>query len=211
MVIDILLFVILTVIMALGYRRGFIDTFLHVVGWFAALGCGFFFTPKVKDFLVSADYFYTDVNDKLLEKLPKGISADSLQENGIPLILRDFINGFTTSVSENVATALSDLIMTVISFLIVVILVKLILNFISAIFSKKNNEGPTGFIDGILGLAFGFVKGMIMVYILLALMIPVINLASPDHTFALLTSLDSSAIAKDLYNNNPLLLLTNHL
>lgn len=211
MIIDILLFLILTVVMALGYRGGFIHTFLHLAGWFLALGFGFFLTPSVKAHLISADYFYTGIHDKLLDKMPGGIAADSLQETGIPLILRDFINGFTATISENVATALTDLIMTIISFLLIVILVKLILNFISLVFSKKKNDGAIGFIDGLMGLAFGFFKGMIILYVILALMIPVINLASPDHTFTLLTSLDSSVIAKDLYNNNPLLLLTNHL
>lgn len=176
-----------------------------------ALGCGFFFTPSVKAHLISADYFYTSINEKLLNKMPGVISADSFEENGLPLILREFINGVTTTISENMAAAFTDLLMTIISFLMVVILVKLVLNLMIIMISKKNNDGVTGFFDGFLGLVFGFVKGMIILYLILAVMIPVINLASPDHTFALLTSLDSSVIAKDLYNNNPLLLLTNHL
>lgn len=211
LVIDIILFSILVVIMAISYRNGFISTFLHLVGWIISISCGFFFSPRVKEYLISKDYFYTSINDKLLDKMPQGSTQGSFESGGIPNLVGNFANNVTNTVSANIASSLTELIMVIISFLIVVILVKLFLYFITIIFSKKNRKGPTGLIDGLLGLAFGFFKGMIVLYIILAIMIPVINLASPENTFAILTSLDSSVLAKDLYNNNPLLLLTNLL
>lgn len=211
MMIDIILFVILIVIMAASYRNGFISTFIHLTGWLISLGCGFFWAPQVKALLIEKNYFYSDIHEKLLEKMPNGLSEGSLESQGIPGLLGDFITNITSTVSENIADALTEMIMTVLSFLLVVILVKLLLFVITALFSKKNRDGATGFIDGMLGLLFGFVKGIIVVYILLAIMIPVINLTSPENTFAILTSLDSSVMAKDLYNNNPLLLIINQL
>ncbi|MBK5261100.1 MAG: CvpA family protein [Peptostreptococcaceae bacterium] len=211
MIIDIILFSILVVIMAISYRNGFISTFLHLVGWLISLSCGFFFAPRVKEYLISKDFFYTSINDKLLSKIPQGAPQGSFKSGGIPNLVGDFVDNVTNTVSTNIASSLTDLIMVIISFLIVVIAVKLFLYFITIIFSKRNRKGPTGLIDGLLGLAFGFFKGMIVLYIILAVMIPVINLTSPESTFTILTSLDSSVLAKDLYNNNPLLLITNLL
>ena len=211
MIIDVVLFSVLVVIMAISYRNGFISTFLHLVGWLISLSCGFFFAPRVKEYLISKDFFYTSINDKLLSKMPQGAPPGSLESEGIPNLVGDFVDNVTDTVSTNIASSLTELIMVIISFLIVVIAVKLFLYFITIIFSKKNRKGPTGLIDGLLGLAFGFFKGMIVLYIILAIMIPVINLTSPENTFAILTSLDSSVLAKDLYNNNPLLLITNLL
>lgn len=211
MIIDIILFSILVVIMAISYRNGFISTFLHLVGWLISLSCGFFFAPRVKEYLISKDFFYTSINEKLLSKMPQGAPPGSFKSEGIPNLVGDFVDNVTDTVSTNIASSLTELIMVIISFLIVVIAVKLFLYFITIIFSKKNRKGPTGLIDGLLGLAFGFFKGMIVLYIILAVMIPVINLTSPENTFAILTSLDSSVLAKDLYNNNPLLLITNLL
>jgi len=142
--------------------------------------------------------------------MPAGIPQGSLESQGIPSLLGNFINSITDSVSANVAGGLTEFIMTVLSFLLIVLLAKVLSFIITALFSKKNNEGATGFLDGMMGLIFGFIKGMIVLYIILAIMIPVINLASPENTFSLLASLDSSTLAKDLYNNNPILLLTNH-
>ena len=211
MIIDLILFSILVVIMAVSYRNGFISTFLHLVGWLISLSCGFFFAPRVKEYLISKDFFYTSINDKLLSKMPQGAPPGSFESEGIPNLVGNFVDNVTDTVSTNIASSLTELIMVIISFLIVVIAVKLFLYFITIIFSKKNRKGPTGLIDGLLGLGFGFFKGMIVLYIILAVMIPVINLTSPENTFAILTSLDSSVLAKDLYNNNPLLLITNLL
>jgi uncharacterized membrane protein required for colicin V production len=211
MIIDIALFSILIIIMAISYRNGFISTFMHLIGWLLSISCGFFFSPQVKEYLISKDFFYTAINDKLLNKMPQGLPAGSLESQGIPEIVGDFINKVTGTVSLNIAASLTELIMVIISFFIVVIIVKLFLYLITIAFSKKTRKGTAGLIDGILGLAFGFIKGMIVIYILLAIMIPVINLTSPDNTFAILTSLDSSVFAKDLFNNNPLLLITNQL
>lgn len=208
MIIDVILFSILVVIMAISYRNGFISTFLHLVGWLISLSCGFFFAPRVKEYLISKDFFYTSIYDNLLSKMPQGAPQGSFESEGIPNLVGGFVNNVTSTVSANIAASLTELIMIIISFLIVAIGVKLFLYFVTIIFSKKNRKGPTGLIDGLLGLTFGFFKGMIVLYIILAVMIPVINLTSPEHSFAILTSLDSSVLAKDLYNNNPLLLIT---
>jgi len=211
MIIDIFLFSILIIIMAISYRNGFISTFLHLIGWLISLACGFFFSPQVKEYLISKDYFYTSIHNKLLSNMPHGAPPGSLESQGIPSLVGNLVNNVTGTVSSNIASSLTELIMVILSFLIVVIAVKLFLYFITIAFSRKNRKGVTGLIDGLLGLAFGFVKGMVVLYIILAIMIPVINLVSPENTFAILTSMDSSMLAKDLYNNNPLLLITNQL
>ena len=112
-----------------------------------------------------------------------------------------------TSLTDSAASGVTDFLMTVAAFLILVMASKILLYILIALFSKRNNPGATGIIDGLLGLGVGFIKGFVVVYLVLAIMIPAVNLASPDHAFSLLTSLDSSLMAKDLYDNNPLLLL----
>src|SRR5665648_577685 len=165
MIIDVILFSIFVVIMAISYRNGFISTFLHLVGWLISLSCGFFFAPRVKEYLILKDFFYTSINDKLLSNMPQGAPQGSFESEGVPNLVGDFVNNVTSTVSENIASSLTELIMVIISFLIVVLGVKLFLYFITIIFSKKNRKGPTGLIDGLLGLTFGFFKGMIVLYL----------------------------------------------
>ena len=74
-------------------------------------------------------------------------------------------------------------------------------------FSKKQNGGFTGLLDGILGLAFGLMRSFLVVFFLLALLVPVSSFLAPDTASALIESLSKSVFTKDLYDNNLLMLI----
>jgi uncharacterized membrane protein required for colicin V production len=207
MAIDIFLFILLVVITALGYRNGFIYTLFHTLGWLISLLIGFVFTPMVKTYMIQSDIFYTSIREQVLLRMPGNLEDHPLTAEGIPRSIRRVMEDMTTSLTESAVSVVTDFLMTVAAFLILVAASKFLLYILIALFSKRNNPGATGIIDGLLGLGMGFIKGFVVVYLVLAIMIPAINLASPDHAFSLLTSLDSSLMAKDLYDNNPLLLL----
>ncbi len=207
MAIDLVLFLILAFITARGYRNGFIYTLLHTVGWIFSLAVAFFLTPALRQWMIQTDFLYSTIRDQLLLRMPDTLDPHSLIAEGIPKSVRDLLLQVADSVTDSIAMAVTDLLMSVIAFLILVTAAKAVIYLLVALFSKKSTDGPTGTIDGVLGLAFGFVKGMLILYLILALMIPAVNLASPDHAFSLLTSLNSSLLAKDLYDNNLLLLL----
>lgn len=207
MAIDIFLFILLVVITALGYRNGFIYTLFHTLGWLISLLIGFVFTPMVKTYMIQSDIFYTSIREQVLLRMPGNLEDHPLTAEGIPRSIRRLMEDMTTSLTESAVSVVTDFLMTVAAFLILVAASKFLLYILIALFSKRNNPGATGIIDGLLGLGMGFIKGFVVVYLVLAIMIPAINLASPDHAFSLLTSLDSSLMAKDLYDNNPLLLL----
>jgi len=207
MAIDIFLFILLVVITALGYRNGFIYTLFHTLGWLISLLIGFVFTPMVKTHMIQSDIFYTSIREQVLLRMPGNLEDHPLTAEGIPRSIRRVMEDMTTSLTESAVSVVTDFLMTVAAFLILVAASKFLLYILIALFSKRNNPGATGIIDGLLGLGMGFIKGFVVVYLVLAIMIPAINLASPDHAFSLLTSLDSSLMAKDLYDNNPLLLL----
>jgi hypothetical protein len=74
----------------------------------------------------------------------------------------------------------------------------------SSLFSKKHNDGIIGFLDGSFGLIAGAIKGLLLIFILLALLVPVISLSSGN---GLASALEASRIAGTLYDNNYLLLI----
>ncbi|MDD2216047.1 MAG: CvpA family protein, partial [Eubacteriales bacterium] len=96
----------------------------------------------------------------------------------------------------------------IISFLAVVIGIRLLFILLSSLFGKKRNKGITGFVDGFFGLIVGMLKGAILVFLLLALLVPVIGLSGGDF---LADSLRDSSIASTLYDNNLILLIIKDL
>ena len=96
----------------------------------------------------------------------------------------------------------------ILCFALVVIAVKIVIFIIIHLLSKRNNQnGVVGFADGLAGMVTGFAKGMIVVFVLFALMVPVMNMFFPEHIEAAMKALETSRFAGDLYNNNLLLLI----
>lgn len=73
--------------------------------------------------------------------------------------------------------------------------------------SRRRKKSVIGAADRLAGAAAGAVKGIIVVFILLALLVPVVNLSDPGTSAAIMSQLASSQFAGSMYNNNLLLLV----
>jgi len=207
MVLDIIIGIIVVFAMVQGFRNGFVYTFIHMVGWLLAVVLGFVWSPYVRQFLLDKTDFYDSVHKSITVKLSESMGASDSTFDSLPTIISNGLHSFTANVVNSMATSLADTFFTIMSFIVVVIAIKLILWVLMRLLSKRNREGFTSVFDGILGLLSGFVKGMILIFILLAIMVPILGLASADFSESILKALDNSYIAKDLYDNNLILLI----
>jgi uncharacterized membrane protein required for colicin V production len=104
--------------------------------------------------------------------------------------------------------SLTNLIFNIIGFLAVALAIKLFLMLLTMLFSKEKNSGFIGGMDGFFGLLAGALKGIILVYILLALMVPITSLSGSSF---LISQLDGSVLGSYLYDNNLILKLVKGL
>ena len=202
--VDVIIVVILIYTFIQGFRHGFVRTFINTLGWLLAVILGFVWYPYVIDFLKNKTDFYDSVHAKIIERISEnaGAASDSAL-TGIPDVIKEVIdkaiNTATDTITVSVADGLSNIIFNIIGFLVVAIAIKLLLLFITSLFSKTSNEGLVGIIDGFFGFLAGGLKGIIIVYILLALMVPITSLTGSEF---IIDKIDSSVIGNYLYNNN---------
>lgn len=190
-----------------GFRRGFVQTFLQTVGWILAVVLGFVWYPHVIGFLKENTGYYDSLRGKIAERIAEntGAAADSAM-TGIPVVIRDLldnaVNAVTGAIADTLSISLTNLIFNIIGFLAVVLAIKIILMLFTLMFSKEKRGGLIGAMDGFLGLFIGGLRGMLMIYILLALMVPVSSLyGSPFIT----DQIDGSMFGSYLYDNNLIL------
>jgi len=190
-----------------GFRRGFVQTFLQTVGWILSVGLGFILYPHVLEFLKEKTGFYDSLRGKIAERIAEnmGAAADSAM-TGIPEVIRDLldnaVNAMTGAIADTLSASLTNLIFNIIGFLAVVIAVKFILMLVTLLFSKEKRGGLIGAMDGFLGLFAGGLRGILMIYILLALMVPVSNLYGSSF---IIDQIDGSMLGSHLYDNNLIL------
>lgn len=201
---DIAVLVIILGSTVLGYVQGFMRTFLHTVGWLLAIVLSFAWYPAIVDFLKDKTDFYDTMHNSVSAQLTAGVGdaaagGTETALSGIPNILAQAFQAASDAVADSMAGGITDLLFNIVGFLLVIAAIKFIFWLLISLFSKRDNDGITGWFDGIFGAAFGGVKGIVIVFILLAILVPVMELSSG--TF-FLDSLHASKITESLYDNN---------
>lgn len=208
--VDIVLVAILIISVIQGFRHGFVQTFIYAIGWIIALVLGFIWYPHIIKFLKDKTDFYDAIHSAIIKKISENtdLATESLI-NDLPKMIQDFIEKAletaTNAITLSIANSLSDILFAIIGFLIIVITIKLTLLIITRMFSKKSKNGLVGCFDGFLGLLAGGLKGIFLIYLLLALLIPITSLT--DLAPFIMGELNQSVLGKYLYDNNLLLML----
>lgn len=201
MVFDIIIGIILIVTMVFGFRKGFVYSIIHTLGWFGSMVLSFFATGPVRK-LVEDN---TDISDRIYliftEKL--SISSDSLHVSleSLPPLVGQGIDTSIAGAAQTLAEQLTFLTMTILCFIVTLLVIKAVIFLVTIGISSKK-KGFTGAADGILGLVAGLLRGIVFVFLFLAVLVPLINLVSPTSTQLVVDSLNSSHLAGTLYDNN---------
>lgn len=207
MLFDFIVLAILVTCMVLGFRRGFIHSFVSTLGWIGSIIGAFAGSRFLAEQLTAG----TDIDETIYTKIYDNISGSfetvTNSADTLPLILNETIDTAAASAAESLALQLAGMTMLILSFLIIFIAVKLICFLIITALSKRHNDGFIGFFDGLLGFVAGSIKGILIVFLFLMLLIPCLNLISPESTETVLAGLENSHLAGTLYDANFLVLI----
>ena len=206
MVLDIIIAVIVIFAMVFGFRAGFLCTFFHTVGWIVALVLAFVWSSSASLFLHEHTNIYDIIHKAMSAKFADAFAIERLSAT-LPGLLKEMISSLSRLATEIATDAVSDFLFAVTAFLMLVLLIKLGLYLLTALLSKKHHGGFRGFIDGSLGLVMGFIKGIFVVFVLLAVMIPALGIFDSGLASVVCDWLDSSYFARSLYDNNIIVLV----
>lgn len=211
MILDIIILAILVITMVFGFRKGFMYAFIHTLGWILSIVIGFSGAGMLKEQLVLHTMLDENLYAKLSERLVQSFDAATSSADTLPLILNQSIDTAASNAGQVLAQQLTDLFLIIFSFLLIVVAIKLICFLLTQIFSRKKNKNFIGFVDGILGLVAGSIKGILLVFLFLMLLLPAVNLMSPESMKLVLSALEDSTLAGTLYDANFLVLVLNNL
>lgn len=201
---DIALCILLLGCIAGGYYSGFMQAFFRTAGWLLSIILAFGWYPVVSGILKEKTGLYDVLHENVsihVESNASAATGDFL--TGIPAVLKESADAAAESFSDSIASGLADLLFSIASVVLIILVIRFIFYLMSFLFSKKHNDGYIGLMDGISGAVLGAAKGILLILILLALFVPLRELA--DLPF-LWNALDNSMLALRIYNSNPLLL-----
>ena len=210
MILDLLAVVILLFSMIGGAKKGFAKTCFSFMQWFICIVTGFFLCTPVKEYISSRTTLDEAIHNYILDQIDTTIEQSAPYQS-IPDLFRSWLQGEGSDFIYGSAASLTDIVLTVLSFLLIILAVKIIGSLVVLLFSKEYHDGIIGCLDGILGFLFGAVRGVLLLLIFFALLVPVLTLLPGTLSTALKTALDQSMIASVLYDGNLLLIFLRDL
>ena len=207
MILDFVIIIILVLPMAAGMRKGFIYSCIHALSWFAAAAAGVFLSGVASDAL-RGSFVGSAIADGFSVKMDS--SADSLDAAvaGMPDIIRGGLSVSAEGASDIFINMMIATVISVLGFVIVVFLVKLVLRVLVRPVSRYDRGSLISKGDRLMGMAAGALQGLFLVFLFLACLVPAIDFMSSSAAVSTVSMLDSSVIARSLYDNNLLLVIT---
>lgn len=215
-VLDLIVVGIILLSTFLGYKKGLIGVAFKIVSFVIAIVITLILYVPVSNLVINNTEFDETIERAIVEKL----SISNIEENGeikkeetnMPAVIVDYIN---TAIKDTVVTTQNSLVESVARDLAInivkigVMIVLFIVVKIALIFAKALVEGIAKLpilkqFNEIGGIAYGILRGIIVIYVVLAvvsLFIPVLN------NDGILKTMNETMLCKVLYNNNIILKL----
>lgn len=209
-IMDILAAVILLFSLIQGARTGFAKTLVSFMQWFVCILAGFFLCASVKEYIIKQTSLDDAINSYILDQISTTIE-ESAPYKAMPDLFSQWINSESSDFVYGTSASLTDVILTVLSFIAVILVIKIICGFFALIFSKEYHDGLIGFLDGFVGFLFGAIRGVLLIFIVFALLVPVLSLLPPTASEFIKTAMDQSYVASFIYDDNLLLILIRDL
>jgi|LSQX01.3.fsa_nt_gb uncharacterized membrane protein required for colicin V production len=205
-----------------GAIKGIGDTVIKMLCIIGGIGLGIFYKDKLKAFLLNTklqstmhsrifelirgddDFIGPPPEDGVDSFFGSVISPDGTGEGVISKSLGGIFNDAADKAAFAVADRLTEIAMGVIAFALIIVAVSLVMFILRMIIKALRDESIViGFADRVLGMVLGLVRGLMVAWIAVALLIPVTTLISVEHVPAMMTALQHTMAAKVLYDVNP--------
>lgn len=184
----------------IGYKQGLVKSAIKILSFFIAIIVALALYKPVSSVIINKTPIYDNIKDAMVEKIkPEGIEADEeidIQDNAGTLILNS-----ATNTIEGVAGDFATKLIETVVLLLIFIIVKIALKFVSMLTDIITKLPLIKQVNKLGGTVYGIVKGIIVVYTILA----VIYLVAPLIKDTVTKEINNSIITKELYNNNLIL------
>lgn len=200
-IIDLVLILIIALFTFIGYKQGLVKAAIKIFSFFIAIVIALVLYKPISNIVIEN----TTVDDKIKSTMVENVKINE-EENteGSNILKNNLTNKIIAGANdtmEQIAGAFTIKIIEIGVILLLYVIARIILRFISALTDLITKLPIIKQINKTGGIIYGFVKGVIIVYVLLG----IIYLISPTIKSNALNEIDNTIITKQIYNNNILL------
>ncbi len=206
-----------------GAIKGVGDTLLKMICILGGIGLGVYYKDKLKVFLMQTK-LEKIMHSRIFELIRGDAATDPSSGDGVGSFfgrltspdgtgegiisksLGDIFGDAADKAADVAADRLTEIAIGVIAIALIILAISLVMFLLRVIIRTLRNESIViGFADRVLGMVLGLVRGLMLAWIAVALLIPVTTLVSPENVVPMMEALQQTTAAKVLYDVNPFL------
>ena len=202
-IIDLVLIAIIALFTFLGYKQGLVKAAIKILSFIIAIVVSLILFKPVSNIIIKNTSIDDKIKNVIVENVKIAEENVTEESNGIKNSITNKLITGTNDTIEEIANSISIKIIEIAVILLLYIIARIILKFISALTDLITNLPILKQINKTGGTIYGFLKGAIIIHVLLA----IIYLISPTIKTNTFNAIDDTIITKQIYNNNILIKL----
>lgn len=197
---DIAIVVIIALCTFIGYKQGLVKSGIKILSFFIAIIVALVLYKPVSSVIINNTPIDDNIRNVMIEKItPEGV--EEKQEVALEDNIAVKIMGDATNTIEEIADAFTVKLIETVVLLLIYIMIKLGLRFVSVLTDLITKLPLLKQVNKLGGTIYGILKGIILVYTILA----ILYLITPLLNSSVKENIEKSIITKTLYNNNLIL------
>lgn len=196
-ILDLIVVLIVVLFTFIGYKQGLIKTAIKITSFFIAIIVALILYKPVSTLIIGSTTIDDKIESTIIEKItPEGMNPED-EASETTKIPQGFIKEANNSIKDTAKT-ITVKIIELCTVLVLYIIARIVLKFIAALGDLIAKLPILKQFNKLGGTVFGALKGLLIVYIILA----IIYLISPLLKENTTKKIDESILIKSMYNNN---------
>ena len=204
-IVDLVILAIFILCIIIGYVRGLTGSLIKILSFVLSIVIAFILFVPVSNLIINN----TQIDDNLEQSIREMIIGNNEEEQKMPEAITDYIQQQVESASDSAKEAIADstareVSLTIVkagTWIVLFIVARILLIFLRFITALIAKLPVIKQFDKLGGIIYGVIEGLIIIYVLLA----IISFVSPMTNGALTNAIEQSYVGSMMYNNNLLL------
>lgn len=206
-IIDFIIIIILLMCIFYGYKRGLVNLVISLFTFVIALVITIFLYKPIANIVIDNTSICDNIENCIFERI-KDENVEKSDNEIIQLADKYILKDAKSETAEVIASSIAKTVIDVLTFIILVTVIRICLIIINKIFSIITEVPIIKQFNKLGGGLYGIIQGIIINYILFAVIIVIIPLISTNTT-TVVDSINDSKFGSILYNENVIIKLIN--
>ena len=205
-IVDIVILAILLLCIIIGYVRGLTGSLIKILSFVLSIVIAFILFIPISNLIIENTQIDENLEQSIREMI---IGNEQNEEDNMPQAITDYIGQKVEGAADDAKEAIADstaneAAITIVkagTWIVLFIVARILLIFLRFITSLIAKLPGIKQFDKLGGIIYGILEGLIIIYVLLA----IISFVSPMLNGNLASAIDESYVGSMMYNNNLLL------